>query len=101
MNILEVAKYVGAIVTIAGAIAPMIKILWQIYKKVQTIERHSHEDYKNILRLIIMNEDMPISERIAAGDKYIEEGGNGAVKAKYKALIKEYEETEINGYNNI
>ena len=35
---------------------------------------------------------MPLSERIAAGDKYISLGGNGAVKHKYQDLLKQLEE---------
>jgi hypothetical protein len=35
-------------------------------------------------------EDMPISERIIAGDKYVKKGGNGDVKKYYQKMIEEH-----------
>ena len=34
-----------------------------------------------------MSHEMPLSERIDAGEKYIKYGGNGEVKHKYEELI--------------
>ena len=48
------------------------------------LKTHSHENYMGILRLTIMSNEMPIGERIVAGHKYLEEGGNGEVKAFLK-----------------
>ena len=39
-----------------------------------------------------MSSEMPLSERIAAGDKYVKNGGNGAVHAKYEELLEEYKQ---------
>lgn len=46
------------------------------------------------LKQIIMNDNIPISERLEAGDRYINMGGNGAIKVYYKKLRDQY-------YNNI
>ena len=53
------------------------------------MERHLKENHLSILRLTITSRDMPLSERIAAGDEYLKEGGNGAVRHLYEALIEE------------
>ena len=37
-----------------------------------------------------MSEEMPVSERIIAGDKYIKAGGNGDVKKYYQQMIKDH-----------
>ena len=42
------------------------------------------------LRLTIMSEEMPIEERLKAGEEYVNRGGNGAVKCKYKELQDAY-----------
>ena len=34
-----------------------------------------------------MSQEMPLSERISAGEKYIKYGGNGEVKHKYEELL--------------
>lgn len=49
------------------------------------LKTHSHENYMSLLRLTIMSHEMPIGERIVAGHKYLEEGGNGEVKAFLKS----------------
>ena len=49
-------------------------------ESIPTIEEHCRENYLTGLRLTVMNHDMPLGERIAAGIKYIDLGGNGEVK---------------------
>lgn len=58
--------------------------------KVDSLERHQRDNYLGILRLEIMSEEMPIAERIIAGKEYIDNGGNGEVKAFYQAFIKKH-----------
>ena len=57
-------------------------------KKVDTRVEHDRDQYLSILRLTIMSEEMPVSERIIAGDKYIKAGGNGDVKKYYQQMIE-------------
>lgn len=45
-----------------------------------------------ILRLTICNKDIPITERIKAGDSYLKKGGNGEVSVIYNKLLKTYGE---------
>lgn len=49
-------------------------------ENIPSIEEHCRENYLTGLRLTIMSKDMPLGERISAGAKYIELGGNGEVK---------------------
>ena len=49
-------------------------------ESIPTIEEHCRENHLACLRLTVMNHDMPLGERIAAGIKYIELGGNGEGK---------------------
>ena len=51
---------------------------------------HDEDQYLSILRLTIMSEEMPISERIVAGDKYVRKGGNGDVKKYYQKMLEEH-----------
>lgn len=57
---------------------------------VKTLMEHDREQYLSILRLTIMSEEIPVSERIIAGDKYIKAGGNGDVKNYYQQMIKDH-----------
>ena len=58
--------------------------------KVDKLVEHDEEQYLSILRLTIMNEEMPITERIVAGQKYAAKGGNGEVKAYYEKMLHEH-----------
>lgn len=62
----------------------------ELEKKVDTLVEHDREQYLSILRLTIMSEEIPVSERIIAGDKYIKAGGNGEVKKYYQKMIKDH-----------
>lgn len=96
-------QYLDLIVKIAGAIAGIIAI-WKTVvffvhlsddmketkeivkenlpnvKEIPEIKEHCYENYLTNLRLTIMSEEMPLGERIIAGQKYIDAGGNGDVK---------------------
>ncbi len=86
---------------VAGAITAIITLIGMVYHTVRKMSKefvemkeHNKENYLNNLRLVIMSPDMPIGERLSAGEKYINAHGNGEVKAFYKKLQKEYLESE-------
>ena len=71
---------------IAKYVMKMTKIVDYVFENIENVQaipdikRHTYENYMTSLRLTIMNSDMPIGERIAAGEAYLSEGGNGDVK---------------------
>ncbi|MGN0539810.1 MAG: hypothetical protein ACI4SX_05245 [Candidatus Fimenecus sp.] len=91
-KIILIASVITALTVIFTFIITAYKFIRREEKWRERKDRHDRENYLNILRLVIMSEEMPLSERIAAGDKYISLGGNGAVKHKYQDLIKQLEE---------
>lgn len=96
-------QYVDLIIKIAGGITAIL-VIWKTLvsfvhltddikeikaivkehlpnvKEIPEIKNHCHENYLSSLRLTIMSNEMPLGERIIAGQKYIEAGGNGEVK---------------------
>jgi hypothetical protein len=62
----------------------------KLEQKVDKLVEHDEDQYLSILRLTIMSENMPISERIIAGDKYVKKGGNGDVKKYYQKMLEEH-----------
>lgn len=54
--------------------------LEEVKKDIKTLKEHSRENYLGIKRLTVMSPNMPLGERIIAGNDYIKEGGNGDVK---------------------
>ena len=81
----------GAVVSAVTLLAKKVgKPIVELLHEIKTLVDHDREQYIAILRLTIMSRDMPISERIIAGQKYIELGGNGDVKKYYEQLLKEH-----------
>lgn len=76
--------------TLIGVIITAISGNRSIVKDLQEIKEDNKEQSLAILRLTVMSNDMPISERLVAGDKYIKKGGNGDVKRYYEQLVKEH-----------
>lgn len=98
MGAVEQLLIIGSVITaITAIIACCIKVYKFIRKWdkwVDEKDKHDRENYLAILRLNIISEEMPLSERVAAGDKYIKLNGNGEVKLKYEKLLKILEESE-------
>ena len=85
---------IESLLTFAGICVTVIvsnkKANKKLEEKVDRLVEHDEDQYLSILRLTIMSEDMPISERIIAGDKYVKKGGNGDVKKYYQKMIEEH-----------
>ena len=88
---------IAAIITAVGVILTAIITAYRTVKKWdkwrEDKDKHDIENYKAILRLVIMSPEMPLSERIAAGDVYVNQlNGNGGVKQKYNELLERFAE---------
>ena len=59
-----------------------------IEKKVDKLTEHNELQYLSLLRLTVMDTDMPMGERLVAGKEYLTRGGNGEVKQFYEDLEK-------------
>ena len=88
----EIALVIGYLSTIAGFGFGAFKVYKKIDKKLSTIEEHALENFRDIKRITLMSKDMPIGERLDAGEKYVNAGGNGEAKVHYYVLKKEREE---------
>ena len=86
-NILFVASLFTALSVIIATAIKIYKFIRKWEKWVEEQSEHSLDNYLSIKRLTIMCHEMPLSERIAAGEKYIKYGGNGEVKHKYEELL--------------
>lgn len=108
LNYLETAaKIIGWLTVIVGGITAAVKyyrkmktklddVLDAIKKQGEQINElidHDKAQYMSLLRLTVMTDSIPLSERISAGREYIEKGGNGDVK--------EYVETHLLPYDKI
>ena len=85
---------IESLLTFAGVCVTVFvsqrKATAKLEEKMDTLVEHDEDQYLSILRLTVMSEEMPLSERIIAGDKYVKKGGNGEVKKYYENMLKEH-----------
>lgn len=94
----------GVIAAATGIIAGVVKLIKAIKRPFEVIEK-IHSDITEIkekqanfelaiLRLNVVSEEMPVSERLEAGKRYESLGGNGDVKQIYHHLLDEVNHNE-------
>ena len=86
-KILFIASVLTALGVIIATAMRVYKFIRKWEKWVEEQSEHNLDNYLSIKRLTIMSQEMPLSERIAAGEKYIKYGGNGEVRHKYEELL--------------
>ena len=87
-NIIFIASIFTALGVIITTAIKIYKFIRKWEKWVEEQSEHALDNYLSIKRLTIMSHEMPLSERISAGEKYIKYGGNGEVKHKYEELLE-------------
>lgn len=100
MNLIEIIVLIASIITsltvVLTAVVTAYKFIRKWDKWVKQKDKHDIEQYVQILRLVIMTPEMPLSERISAGDTYVNElHRNGAVKQKYNELLQIFKEKHL------
>lgn len=96
MDIIEIAGFITAIGVIIGAIIKIHKILSRMEHKFDEYDSILKENTMHILKMALLSDDLPITDRINAGKRYLELGGNGYGKIIYNQLIKQIEEEQLN-----
>lgn len=89
---------VNTIITVASILTSITVILtafialYRFMRKIEKFASNQDEMQLSILRLTVINEQMPLDERVDAGEKYVNKGGNGSIHVLYDVLKEEYEE---------
>lgn len=102
MNLIEIVIIAASVITASTVIITAVTTAYKFIRKwdkwVKQKDKHDIEQYVQILRLVIMTPEMPLSERISAGDTYVNElHRNGAVKQKYNELLQRFKNEHLEG----
>ena len=100
MNLIEIVIIAASVITASTVIITAVTTAYKFIRKwdkwVKQKDKHDIEQYVQILRLVIMTPEMPLSERISAGDTYVNElHRNGAVKQKYNELLQRFKNEHL------
>ena len=90
-------EYIIMIASIVTALTVISSTCFKVYKFFRNLEKkydEMNDILKNntlyILKIAVLDEQLPLTDRLKAGELYMDLGGNGAVKKKYQELLKEY-----------
>ena len=91
-------EYIIMIASIITALTVISTTCFKIYIFFRNLEKkydEMNDILKNntlfILKIAVLDDQLPLTDRLHAGELYMDLGGNGAVKKKYQELLNEYE----------
>ena len=96
MDITQIASFVSAITVIGGFFYKLHTMTRSFEKKHEEMEEMLKTNTIHILKIAVLNPNLPLIDRIHAGEQYIAMGGNGTIKRIYEGLLDEYEK-ELRG----
>ena len=99
MNTLQTLTIIASAITaVGGVLITCYKFVRNAEKRYEAIEHkfeHVNETLRvntiHLLKIAVLDENLPLTDRIYAGEQYIKLGGNGFIKKKYEKLLEEYE----------
>jgi hypothetical protein len=91
-QLILMASIISAITIIVTATFKILKTIKTLYDKIHEFQDSINENTMYTLKLVVLNENLDIEERISAGKRYLELGGNGFVHAVYNKLVEEEEQ---------
>lgn len=95
-TILITASVITAVTGIGAFVMKTYKFFRNLEEKYDEMNATIKQNTMHLLKLAIMSEEMPLIDRIKAGEIYVAAGGNGLIKKKYNELVNEYEKREKN-----
>ena len=90
MDMIQIGAYATAIGVIGAGLTKIYKTIKLIDNKIEEFDKNLKSNTLSTLRLVIINSEMPLKERLKAGAEYTDLGGNGEVHALYEFLCDEY-----------
>lgn len=91
-QLIIMASTITAITIIVTATFKVLKVIKTLYTKLHEFQESINENTMYTLKLVVINENLDREERISAGKRYLELGGNGFVHAVYDKLVEEEEQ---------
>lgn len=96
--------YIASLVTASTVILTAVSKLWKLVTRaVRAINEFTElirENTMYTLKLVILNEQLSLDERIHAGERYVQLHGNGDVYETYQKLLRKKQELE-GGLNHV
>ena len=87
---------VASVVTALTAITAFLFKIYNFFRKLEIKYDEMNELLKSntihLLKIAVLDDKLPLTDRLHAGEQYIKLGGNGTIKRIYEKLLDDYEE---------
>ena len=92
-SILVTASVITALTVIVGFLIKLYSFFRKMEKKYDDMNDLLKNNTIHLLKIAVLDDKLPLTDRIHAGEQYIKLGGNGFIKKKYERLLEEYEDS--------
>ena len=86
----------ASVVTALTAITAFLFKIYNFFRKLEIKYDEMNDLLKSntihLLKIAVLDDKLPLTDRLHAGEQYIKMGGNGTIKRIYEKLLNEYEE---------
>ena len=96
-NLVEVAGIVTAITVIVTGLWKMYSLARKVEEKLESYDRNLEQLNLHLNKMALLDKNMPLVDRLHAGEWYLKHGGNGLGKKVYEQLLKDI---DVSVYKN-
>ena len=88
MDIVQIASIITALTVIIGCIFKLYNLARRIEEKLESYDKNIEVLNLHLNKMALLNTDLPLIDRLHAGEWYIAHGGNGMGKKVYNQLLE-------------
>ena len=96
-NLVEVAGIVTAITVIITGLWKMYSLARKVEEKLESYDKNLEQLNLHLNKMALLDKNMPLVDRLHAGEWYLKHGGNGLGKKVYEQLLKDI---DVSVYKN-
>lgn len=89
MDIIQIASIITALTVIIGCIFKLYNLARRVENKLDSYDKNLEQLNLHLNKMALLNTDLPLVDRLHAGEWYIAHGGNGMGKKVYNQLLEE------------
>ena len=96
-NLVEVAGIITALTVIITALWKMYSLARKVEDKLESYDKNLEQLNLHLNKMALLDKNMPLVDRLHAGEWYLKHGGNGLGKKVYEQLLKDI---DVSVYKN-
>ena len=89
MDIVQIASIITALTVIVGCIVKLYSLARRIEEKLESYDKNIEVLNLHLNKMALLDTNLPLVDRLHAGEWYIAHGGNGLGKKVYNQLLEE------------